>query len=437
MKLTNIGGSTGIVEHQGKRILFDPALDDGIVHGSWFHYPPLAVKVDDLGLFDYVYISHIHEDHCSVNTIQHLNRSAEIILMDRTPKIRNLITNFLQLHNFEFKNIHLIKPQQPVELFPGFTVDMVEADEDDEYSYLIDSGLIIDWEGFVIYNSNDCGPCSKGKQYILDTYKKVDLALMRYSAGPGYPASYLNLSHEEKIKEKNKIMRERMNEFIDNTLDLSPKYMMPFADQFVIGGSRSHLHKYVAHPTCPGAVGDAVKEYSLNSDRLQSELILLNSNQSFDFDSKTKVPDESYKYFSNDDREKYINLLQDAIYDYEYFNIGQAVSTERLLGHARERLFSVQKKQNYFPDFYFFIDVPDRKERFEIDLKISSIQRIKSDRPLKEPYLKIITPGTLLVLLLINHISWNMADGALFLDYERVPNIYDPKIHTMLNYLII
>ena len=166
MKITNIGGATGILVHRGKRILFNPALESGLVHGAWYHYPPLKTKLSDLGKFDYIYISHIHEDHCCANTIKFLNKSAEIIVMDRTPKIRNFITNFLKKHNFEFKKIHLIKPHQPTEIYPGLTVDMVEADSEDEYSYLIDSGLIIDWDGFVIYNSNDCSPCSKRKNYI-------------------------------------------------------------------------------------------------------------------------------------------------------------------------------------------------------------------------------------------------------------------------------
>ena len=169
MKIINIGGATGIIEHNGKRILFDPGLDDGIVHGAWFHYPPLKTKLKDLGKFDYIYISHIHEDHCSANTIKHLNTDAEIIVMDRTPRIRNFVTNFLQKHNFNFSNVHLIHPENPVEIFPGFIVDMVEADSEDEYSYLMDSGLIIDWDGFVIYNSNDCGPCEKGGKYIFGT----------------------------------------------------------------------------------------------------------------------------------------------------------------------------------------------------------------------------------------------------------------------------
>ena len=42
-----------------------------------------------------------------------------------------------------------------------------------------------------------------------------------------------------------------------------------------------------------------------------------------------------------------------------------------------------------------------------------------------------------MALLLLGHISWNIADAALFLDYDRVPNKYDPEIHAFINYLRI
>src|SRR5260370_568383 len=58
VKLTNLGGATAILEHKGKRMLFDPWLNEGIFNGAWFHYPPLKMGIPDLGRFDYIYISH-------------------------------------------------------------------------------------------------------------------------------------------------------------------------------------------------------------------------------------------------------------------------------------------------------------------------------------------------------------------------------------------
>jgi UDP-MurNAc hydroxylase len=57
------------------------------------------------------------------------------------------------------------------------------------------------------------------------------------------------------------------------------------------------------------------------------------------------------------------------------------------------------------------------------------------DAPLEQSYLRIACNFTLMTMLLIGHVSWNIADAALFLDYERVPNVYDPEIYVYLNQL--
>jgi UDP-MurNAc hydroxylase len=433
MKITNIGGATAILEHKGIRLLFDPWMDDGIFHGAWYHYPPTQVQIDDLGKLDYIYISHIHEDHCSAGTIKHLNRDAEIIIMDRSPQIRNFITNFLESQEFKFKKIHLITPHTPLKLRHGFTVDMVEADVSNQYNYLIDSGLILNWDGFVLYNANDCPPCEKGLNYIKRTYSKVDLALLPYSGGSGYPGCFSNLSHEEKLAEKKRIFDAGMNMFIDTAKELQPRYAMPFADQFVIAGTQSHLNIYGAHPPCPGDVVEVLKQRGI-----EQRLLLLNSGQSYDFEMEEKIPTDPYQMHSDDDREKYIQShLQNKPYDHERFIMRNMVPVKRLLTYARERLWEAQQRENYYPEFFYYLDMTDRKLRFQIDLTKDQIENVTLESPLQEPYLKITGSSTLFTLMFINHISWNIADGAYFLEYERKPNVYDPKVHSMLNLLII
>ena len=77
--------------------------------------------------------------------------------------------------------------------------------------------------------------------------------------------------------------------------------------------------------------------------------------------------------------------------------------------------------------------------RFEINLKIPQVSEVEleGDNSLRQPHLRITAPSTLLTMMLINHVSWNMADGARFLDYDRRPDIYDPKFNAFLNHLII
>ena len=40
-----------------------------------------------------------------------------------------------------------------------------------------------------------------------------------------------------------------------------------------------------------------------------------------------------------------------------------------------------------------------------------------------------------MIMLLLGAVSWNIADAALFIDYERIPNVYDANVYVHLNYL--
>jgi UDP-MurNAc hydroxylase len=428
MKILNIGGATAIIEHKGKRILFDPWLDDGIFHGSWYHYPPSNVAIKDLGHLDYVYISHIHEDHCSAGTIKHINRDAEIIVMEQKP---NLVVNFLKANGFEFKKIHVIKPQTPEEISPGLIVDMVTADPAHELNFAIDSGLILNWDGFVIYNANDCPAYEAGMNYIKSTYKNIDLALLPYSAGSGYPACYKNLSDDEKISEKNRIFNNFIDSFMHSVQTLKPRLVMPFADQYVVAGSRSHLNKFMAHAPGPDIVIEPMRKAGL-----LDQLLLLNSGQEFDLHEKIKIPNEAYILNTEEARETYIREnLQTKKYDHEAFELGNTVPIHRLIQSARDRLWAMQERQSYFPDFKYYIHVEDKKRLFEIDLKSKKIEELDVTATKVQPYLALLGSATLITLMLVGHISWNIADAGLFIDYERVPNNYDPQIHAFINYL--
>jgi UDP-MurNAc hydroxylase len=428
LKLTNLGGATAILEHKGKRMLFDPWLDDGIFHGSWFHYPPLAVGIEDLGRLDYVYVSHIHEDHCSPGTIEHINRDAELIIMDRKP---NFVARFLDVHGFKFSKVHLVKPRTEVSIAPDLQVNMLEADPGNEMSYMVDSALLLWWDGFTVYNANDCQPYGAGLEYVAKTYGTLDLALVPYSGGSGYPSCYVNLNDAEKLAEKRRILAARLDNFIGTVRTLDAKHVMPFADQYVVGGSRANLNQFISHPVCPGDVRDRME-----SEGLARRLLLLNSGQSYDFDATKKVPAAEYRTFTESDRQAYIDAhLLDAIYDHERTSFNPSIPLERLVGYARARLWEAQQRKKFLPAFTFYLDVPERRIRYAIRLDREGVAECGWDAPLEQPYLRIACNFTLMTMLLIGHVSWNIADAALFLDYERVPNVYDPEIYVYLNQL--
>ena len=91
---------------------------------------------------------------------------------------------------------------------------------------------------------------------------------------------------KKKLKKQKESQKERMELLKQTAYKLKPKMIMPFADQFVIGGKNSHLNKYSPHPPSIKDVSDYFKkDKSLN-------FLLLNVMQSYDL-----IKNKKSKYF--------------------------------------------------------------------------------------------------------------------------------------------
>ena len=80
MKLTYLTSASVIIEDQNVKILCDPWLVDGEFYGSWANYPPLSFSPEEFNNVDYIYISHIHPDHCSIKTLNKMNKDIPILI---------------------------------------------------------------------------------------------------------------------------------------------------------------------------------------------------------------------------------------------------------------------------------------------------------------------------------------------------------------------
>ena len=47
MKVKYINSATVVIESEGIKVLCDPWLVDGAYYGSWCHYPPLNINIED------------------------------------------------------------------------------------------------------------------------------------------------------------------------------------------------------------------------------------------------------------------------------------------------------------------------------------------------------------------------------------------------------
>ena len=88
MKLTFYQSSTVLLETKNVKILSDPWLVDGELYGSWNHYPQIDFNPEAFDNLDYIYLSHIHQDHFSKKTLSQLSKKIPVLI-----------------HNFESKSL--------------------------------------------------------------------------------------------------------------------------------------------------------------------------------------------------------------------------------------------------------------------------------------------------------------------------------------------
>ena len=72
MKIKLYRSSTVGLNLSGYKLLMDPWLTDGEYYGSWSHYPyyDLDKNINEINAYNAIYISHIHPDHCSDDTLK-------------------------------------------------------------------------------------------------------------------------------------------------------------------------------------------------------------------------------------------------------------------------------------------------------------------------------------------------------------------------------
>ena len=82
MKIKLYRSSTVGLNLSGYKILMDPWLTDGEYYGSWSHYPyyDLDKNINEINSYNAIYISHIHPDHCSDNTLKKISKEIPIYI---------------------------------------------------------------------------------------------------------------------------------------------------------------------------------------------------------------------------------------------------------------------------------------------------------------------------------------------------------------------
>ena len=440
MKIRKLGSATVLIETKDARILCDPWLIDGIYYGSWCNFPPINLDDYDLSNIDYIYISHIHPDHFDPKTMERINKSTPVL-------IHNYHQNFLT-RNIERIGFTVIALDNalPFDVSNNTKITIYAADncdpticghmfgcinKDVKGSMQLDSLCVIEDGDFTIVNTNDC-PFEIAEQTLTEVkknYSEIDFALVGYTSASLYPHCMMNYNEEEM---KIGIQRARLRGLTtaQRTLEiLQPKFYMPFAGTYILGGSNYKKNQHLPIPEIQDAV-EHLQEYA----SIQSNPVLLNYNQYFDCENEDTS--SSYVPILKEDRSRYIeNVARHFKYNYEDDDYPSDSEIFELIVKAIPRLQRKQLEVGLFEKICLIFDLPSGSYAvFDlIELKPYQVECIDDIQNFQRFQLD---PRLLKRALIGPHMAnWNNIEIGAHLNFDRKPDLFRNDIHTLINAL--
>ena len=431
MKIRFYANACASYEASKQKLLSDPWLIDGAFEGSWFHYPPLVTKPQDLANVDYLYLSHLHPDHYDPQTLKHFRKDMPIVILNHGP-------NFLEriLIKDGFTNLIKLKDKESTTLGP-FTVTMYAPFVGNpffatELGNMIDSALLIEANGQKCLNTNDNTPDLNAVEMLTKRHGKLDCVQLNYNAAGPYPACFENLSKAGELLGRLKKSEEILKRNLENMTMLAnafdAKYTMPFAGAYVIGGKFWERNAVLGTTT-----QDVAAKYLKNP-------ILLNEGSAFDL--TTGKADKPYTSINpNEQFRDCADVLSKARYPYEVARtpLYQKDILSKLLYEARANLWKKQKQLNCFPDWNICIKFYGKGFCFNMrNTSTNVVPEADIDKYVNGgPNLVCDMHPNLLHAILEMRAHWNNAEIGCHITFWRRPDNYCPDLHTLMSFFNI
>lgn len=445
MKIKLYRSSTVGVKFDNFSILFDPWLTDDEYFGSWSHVPPFDIKknLDELNSYKSIYISHIHPDHCSISTLEYLNKDIPIYIHKfKSPfiraKIERLGFKVIEIEHGEYFNLNeetLIRVFAADNCDPSLCYKFTGcADLKSTSTNQIDTFCYLENKNYNIVNLNDCpyGLVSNFINKIKFKKKRIDLLLTAYSGAGPYPQCVTNLSEEVKILEARKKKYNFLDQCFNYIKAIKPRYYLPFAGTYFLSGKLSNLNNL-------RGVSNIDEAYDYLEDRCKKENIdskplKINYETEFDFNNEIISP------YTRQDKNKIIDYIKNNLSSkkYSYETANENINEEEIFNLAKNAYSKMYDKMlinNFKSKTILLIEYSNKYISLNLqkkEFKILTKEKIK----LKKPYLIINLNPNLLYNLLKGpkYAHWNNAEIGSHLSFDRHPNIYERGLHTSLSY---
>lgn len=198
MKITYITQACILIEIKDIKILSDPWLVGPCWAGNLWHYPPPKRTPESFTDIDFLYLSHAHEDHFQMESINRLPseiKNTQVIISDfDKPYFERAI------RGVGFKNIKVMKHDESMTLVPGVTLDMIRNDNGDD-----DSSIILKGDNSTVFCQTDnlmtINEAERlGKKYDIDILFTMNTQTGMFPAFFDFPVETMMELSKKKIE---------------------------------------------------------------------------------------------------------------------------------------------------------------------------------------------------------------------------------------------
>lgn len=222
MDITYLGHAAILLRGDGVSLVMDPWLEDPAYCNSWFHYPPLALGIEDIAPVDYVYCSHDHPDHFDPKTLAKLPRDQKFLVPQFTSG-----ELARKLRREGFTNQIPLPFGEVVELAPDFKITCLRTDLVWE-----DSAVIVDSGGTRLFNMNDCKLGDDLLRRVGEVYAP-DIVFVPFSGAIHFPTCY-EYTPERRAELCRARRRKHLEGFVKRVGLLGAPRAVPFAGNFAL-----------------------------------------------------------------------------------------------------------------------------------------------------------------------------------------------------------
>ena len=376
------------ISYEGITLLTDPWLDGPAFLGAWAPYPAPDTNGANLRP-DAILITHEHSDHFHEPTLRHFDRRTPVFVPDfpneRLPR---------RLAALGFTDVHRLRFGDRARLRKNWTLTAFEP-----ASYWNDAFVLIDVDGFRIFDINDAGVNPR----IAKMAGPVDVLAVQFSAGAsGFPWTWAHLSDDEKVEISRKACEGKLQLIREATSIYGASSVLPFASHFSLWHPS---HQRYASLMKRNTLED-VKATLADTD---VDVIDVLPGDTWDV-GKGVIRRASERR----DTQPAITLDQFAA----------AYPSDKSL--TRDELAAYLLRLNDVPEIAFCEDVIVRMIAGPIDLSfgITGGRLLILGAPAESPNLRIEVPLAIATAVVRQELSWDEAFIGYWCRFDRRPNVY-------------